>query len=120
MIEEDFVGLFQEFLEEERDRKKTACMMGTALAQMAEKDREDVLNAFDTTVQSSAIAAVLKRRGFVVSESSVRRHRRGACGCETEIPENSLELKPADPKTQNVVTNILRATQVQAAGPSHE
>lgn len=59
-----------------------SCAMGRILADMTKEDREHTKIALaDVTIQSPAIARVLKNRGHTVGNETVRRHRKGSCSC---------------------------------------
>ena len=75
------VGLFDEMVQENRPHRKP-CGVSAYMGEMDKKDRAELEQALaDSKLLSSAIHRVLERRGFVGSESMIRRHRRGACGC---------------------------------------
>ncbi len=60
----------------------TRCAVRTVLASMDGPAREELAAAIeDRGVSSGAIERALKRRGVHLGESSVQRHRRGACRC---------------------------------------
>lgn len=75
-------SLMDEILEVQEAGRATGCTMRGVLEAMEDTDRLALEAALENqAVMGSAIAAVLKRRGFTMSSHTVNRHRRGACSC---------------------------------------
>jgi hypothetical protein len=69
------------FLEEaaaESHQPSKRCKMCDALTEMDPAFRLEVLEAFSSPLEASAIARALRKRGIEIGESSVRKHRREA------------------------------------------
>jgi hypothetical protein len=65
-----------------RTRKGPGCDTGLLLDRLTEPDRSELLEALaDPTVQATALARVLRARGYDIGSWSLQRHRREACRC---------------------------------------
>lgn len=65
-----------------RPRKGPPCTVAVILEALNDKDAADLRTLLrDKSVFSSTIATVLERRGHLVGDSSLQRHRRGKCEC---------------------------------------
>jgi hypothetical protein len=76
-------SLLDEILEVQEAGRTGGCTIKSIHEVMEEPDKsafaEILLNP---SVTGAAIAAVLKRRGYMISSHTVQRHRRGVCSCD--------------------------------------
>lgn len=76
------MSLLDEILEEEKS-KKTVCKIGKMLDQQTEEIRKEILEVLASEIPSNKIADGLKKyRNIEVTDSTLRKHRRGDCPCE--------------------------------------
>lgn len=60
------------------------CGVAVLLASLDEIDQGDLSEALlDRSVKSTAIVKALRSRGIQIGDSTVARHRRGMCACES-------------------------------------
>lgn len=60
------------------------CGVAITLMSLDEIDRNDLTEALlDKTVKSTAIVKALRSRDIPIGETTVARHRRGMCACES-------------------------------------
>lgn len=60
------------------------CRLGRIMVELSKKDHEALQSALgDPDVSTHRIYRVLREEGFVLSYSTVSRHRRGDCSCGT-------------------------------------
>lgn len=75
-------NLFVDILSENSHNDDKVCGMVKLLDRMNEQDRSDVEKALaDETITGEAIGRALRRNGFKVNSSMIRRHRRRDCAC---------------------------------------
>jgi hypothetical protein len=72
---------FSDALAQQETSKGPACSFVDILANLDDDDRAALLVAFDSTTSSTHIERALREIGVKVSSATVRRHRRGECGC---------------------------------------
>lgn len=78
---QDVKSLFDEILD--ANGLVPRCQMRTVLDKLPDGDKETLTNLLkDESVTGSAIARVLRGRGYQITEGSLRRHRRGECSCK--------------------------------------
>ena len=59
------------------------CGIALITGELSEEDRQGLATAYaDGTISGSIIGTALRKRGFKISDDSVRRHRTGKCSCE--------------------------------------
>jgi hypothetical protein len=70
-------------LSEFREKKTVACVTSRQIATLSAEDKEKIQAAFmEEDILTISITAWLEKKLNVkVSDSSVRKHRRNACGC---------------------------------------
>ena len=61
--------------------KGVSCRFRALRDLLGPDDAEDLSRAVDSPVSTAAIQRALKARGLLISESGIRRHRRGECSC---------------------------------------
>ena len=61
----------------------TPCKVREIAEQLDESDSTIFMNAIANTVEwsNNGLASELTRRGVVISEKTIRKHRRGECSC---------------------------------------
>lgn len=72
---------FSDALAAQSTMKGPPCSFVDIMAGLDEDDRAALAAAFDSTTSSSLIERALREIGISVSSATVRRHRRGDCGC---------------------------------------
>ena len=72
------MGLLDEIKAEDRG---VSCRFRAVRDLLGADDAADLNRAINSPVSTAAIQRALKARGLAVSESGIRRHRRGECSC---------------------------------------
>ena len=64
-------------------QKKTSCRTRTILEELSEQDQKILLNALSKEEDWShkSLSKELSKRGVVISDVSISRHRQGHCSC---------------------------------------
>lgn len=76
------MSLLAQILEEE-SAKKIVCKIGKMLDQQTDEVYKEIQEVLESEIPSNKIAAALEKyRGIVISDSSLRKHRRGDCNCK--------------------------------------
>lgn len=77
------MSLLSEMREAQEGRKKPRCKVGILLAQMDEGDAAELREAFaEPAIETMTIFTFLRDRlNADLSYDSMRRHRKGNCGC---------------------------------------
>lgn len=77
------MGFLNEVSEYQRSKKRfSKCLAGLIAEKMDAELLADYEEAMaDTTIASTSLATVLKRRGIEISDTTISRHRKGVCSC---------------------------------------
>ena len=59
------------------------CTVGILFETLDDIDKQALLNAIESPMQSTAIARALRAEGHEVAGPTLARHRRGDCTCES-------------------------------------
>jgi len=64
-------------------QKKTSCRTRTILEELSEQDQKILLNALSKEEDWShkSLSKELNKRGILISDVSISRHRQGHCSC---------------------------------------
>lgn len=76
-------SLIEDIKDEHKPRGELCGVAKVLASDLSKRDREDLLEALLPTSQftGAAVARALKKHGHEVAAGTVRRHRKGECGC---------------------------------------
>lgn len=76
---------FTDLINAQTTRKGPLCLTGQLLEKLSDEERQEVNNALDIpNIPGAAIARALKVWGHDIGVSSIYRHRRKECSCESQ------------------------------------
>lgn len=77
-------GLLEEILQANNTRPGSICTVKTILDNLSPEDADSLQQAIDNPlIKATAISRALKNRNIKLSDSTVTRHRRKECCCES-------------------------------------
>ena len=104
------MGLMADALTDQaiQTRKGPPCTTGAFIATLSQQDRQEVLDAFDSTLHTSVIFRALQKLYPDASRTSVGKHRNGDCQCPKLAPETVPASKRPAPKPKPAVKRKAR------------